>query len=109
MKWKLAIAYLAAALLVIGIVDYIMGERAQALNGYEIFRRTFIEPLGVDAPVRSDLFIIKQESFGSFALVWAWFLYLLWASILARFLYAATKRIFKKKKSVEETFFDQEE
>jgi hypothetical protein len=106
MKWKLAIVYLAVALVVIGIVDYIMGERAQALNGYEIFRRTFLTPIGVDAPVRSDLFIIKQENFGSFALVWAWFLYLLWASILARFLYAVTRRFFKKKKSVEETFFD---
>jgi hypothetical protein len=30
---------------IITIVDYLMGEAAQTLNGYEILRRTFWEPI----------------------------------------------------------------
>jgi len=29
---------------IIAIVDYLMGEAAQTLNGYQILRRTFSEP-----------------------------------------------------------------
>ncbi len=107
MNWKLAIPYLVFALTVIAVIDYNMGERAQALNGYEIARRTFVAPLGIDAPVRSDHYIIKQEAFGSLALAWAWLLYLIWAAVLARFLYFVTRRFHKKKRSAEEAFFQE--
>jgi hypothetical protein len=94
---KLAIACFVVATTAIAVVDYNMGEKAAALNGYEILRRTFLAPLGIDAPVRSDHYIIKQETFGRFALVWAWCLYLLWAGLLARCLYALIRRVHRNK------------
>ena len=57
----------------------------------------------------AGLYVIKQESFGSFALAWAWLLYLLFASAMARFLYVLTRRFFKKKLSAEEAFFKEGE
>ena len=104
-SWKLSAIYFAAALAIIAVADYAMGDRAQGLNGYEILRRTFAAPLGIDLPVRSERFVIRQEAFGGLALAWGWLLSLLWAAVLTRFLYILTRRFFKKRVSAEEAFF----
>lgn len=72
----LAMAFIATA-------DYHLGHDAQLLNGYEIIRRTFLEPLGIHLPVVSDVYVIGQSAAGQLALAWAWLLYLLWALVFA--------------------------
>jgi len=74
------------AMAVIAFVDYLMGEAAQTLNGYEVLRRTFSEPLGIALPKVTDRFILLQDRVGPFALAWAWALYLLWALLPVLFL-----------------------
>jgi hypothetical protein len=47
MSWRLLLWLQLIAMAIIAIVDYLMGEVAQTLNGYEILRRTFAEPIGI--------------------------------------------------------------
>ena len=67
------------AMTIIAIVDSLMAETAQALNGYEILRRTFSEPVGIALLKATDRFILLQDEFA----VRAWALYALWALVFA--------------------------
>ncbi len=79
--WLLWLEFVAMA--IIALVDYQLGEAAQMLNGYEILRRIFIEPIGISLPEVTDTYIFLQEEVGSFALAWACLLYVLWALVFA--------------------------
>jgi len=57
-----------AAMAIIAIVDYLMGEAAQALNTYKILRRTFIAPIGIHLPKVTDKFVFLQDQVQPFAL-----------------------------------------
>jgi hypothetical protein len=83
MSWRLLLWLQLIAMAIIAIVDYLMGEVAQTLNGYEILRRTFAEPIGISLPKVTDSYILLQDRVEPFALAWAWLLYLLWAFVFA--------------------------
>lgn len=80
-------------LIIIAIVDYFLGAEAQTLNGYEILRRTFAVPLGVNLPEVSSTYIFLQNEAGQFVLLWAWALYILWGLAFAIPIYLAVRRI----------------
>lgn len=80
---------------IIAIVDYLMREAAQTLNAYEILRRTFLEPIGIDLPKVTDKFVFLQEQVQPFALAWAWLLYVLWALVFALPGFLLVKRLLR--------------
>lgn len=82
-SWRLLLWVQFLVLAVIAVVDYVMGEAAQTLNGYEILRRSVALPLGIPLPVVSERYILLQDAVAPFALAWAWLLYLLWALVFA--------------------------
>jgi hypothetical protein len=66
-------------LIVVAVIDYLMGTSAQALNAYEIIRRSLPEGLGLREV--TPVYIIGQERAGDWALAWAWLAYLCWAGL----------------------------
>ena len=80
-------------LIAITTIDYFLGSEAQTLNGYEIIRRTFAMPFGVNLPEVSNTYILFQDETGQFALVWAWALYILWGLVFAFPIYFFARRL----------------
>lgn len=84
-------------MMVIAIVDYLMGTSAQALNGYEIIRRSLPDRLGLKEV--TPVYILGQEQAGEWALAWAWLAYLCWAGLWTGILLLSYKtlRLIKRK------------
>jgi hypothetical protein len=83
-------------LFIIAIIDYGLGAEAQMLNGYEILRRTFAVPLGINLSEVTSRYIFLQNEVGPFALVWAWALYILWGLVFAISIYLLARRLGRK-------------
>ena len=81
--WRYLVGMQIAVLAIIAVIDYLMGDAAQVLNGYEILRRTFAQPFNIGLPVASESYILLQEETAPFSLLWAWLLYVLWACVFA--------------------------
>lgn len=96
MSWWLLLWLELIAMVVIAIVDFLMGDAAQTLNGYEILRRTFAEPIGLPLPKVTDRYILLQDRVEPFALAWAWLLYLLWALVFAVPLFLLLKWLWSR-------------
>jgi hypothetical protein len=65
----------------IAAIDYLMGEAASTLNGYEIIRRSLPAGISEYLPSVTPVYIIGQEFMGDWSLPWAWLLFMLWASL----------------------------
>ena len=66
---------------IIALIDYLMGEAASTLNGYEIIRLSLPVDQADVLPSVTHSFIIGQEQMGDWALAWAWLLFLLWTAL----------------------------
>lgn len=90
---KMSVFYVlfSALMVLIPVVDYLRGPGARVLNAYEIVRRTLFEPFGVKMPVLSNDYVMLQSTMGDFAIIWAWILFIFWASLLAGIGYAMIK------------------